>query len=187
SFSNYSSLTDIPSHVLQRLVIEEPITNKIFIENVDFQCNEEKIHELFSSVGCIRDVTLKQTKEGQRDGMAVIEYKHSLEAVRAILKFNQQQLYDRIMTVKIVLKDGEKDNGKLMKLPSCLKSIATGLNIAENPLGTANINQLESPIIQVNPINPNSMQKITSNISVSINHNDLIALQTLSQLSGTVK
>ncbi|CAF3394264.1 unnamed protein product, partial [Rotaria sp. Silwood2] len=200
SFSNYSSLTDIPSHVLQRLVIEEPITNKIFIENLDFQCNEEKIHELFSSVGCIRDVTLKQTKEGQNDGIAVIEYKHSLEAVRAILKFNQQQLYDRIMTVKIVLNDEEKDDGKLIKLPSCLKSIGTDLSIAVNPLGTTSkrktmikievrillildVTQLESSIPQINPINSNSMHNITSNKSISINHNDLIALQTLSQLS----
>jgi hypothetical protein len=57
------------------------------------------------------------------------------------------------MTVKIVLKDEEKDDGKLMKLPSkeskekilysnfsnilgCFKLIGTGLSIAENPLGT---------------------------------------------------
>lgn len=49
--------------------------------------------------------------------MAIIEYEHPLEAVQAVSMFNEQQLYDRIMAVKIDLKDEGKDD-KLMKLPS---------------------------------------------------------------------
>jgi hypothetical protein len=50
--------------------------------------------------------------------MAVIEYEHPLEAVQAVSMFNEQQLYDRIMAVKIDLKDDGKDDGRSMKLPS---------------------------------------------------------------------
>jgi hypothetical protein len=87
--------------------------------------------------------------------MAVVEYEHPLEAVQAVSMFNEQQLYDRIMAVKIDLKDEGKDDGRSMKLPSkkqkiilfeiCffkktilggLKSIGVGLGIAGNPLRT---------------------------------------------------
>lgn len=50
--------------------------------------------------------------------MAVVEYEHPSEAVQAVSMFNEQQLYDRIMAVKIDLKDEGKDDGRSMKLPS---------------------------------------------------------------------
>jgi hypothetical protein len=50
--------------------------------------------------------------------MAVIEYEHPIEATQAVSMFNEQQLYDRIMAVKIDLKDEGKDDGRSMKLPS---------------------------------------------------------------------
>jgi hypothetical protein len=84
--------------------------------------------------------------------MAIVEYEHPLEAVQAVSMFNEQQLYDRIMAVKIDLKDEGKDDGRPMKLPSKkqnflifkilknilggLKSIGVGLGIAGNPLRT---------------------------------------------------
>jgi hypothetical protein len=55
--------------------------------------------------------------------MAIVEYEHPLEAVQAVSMFNEQQLYDRIMAVKIDLKDEGNDDGRLMKLPSKYKKI----------------------------------------------------------------
>lgn len=137
--------------------------------------------------GRVRDVSLKRNKEGQSRGMAVIEYEHPLEAVQAVSMFNEQQLYDRIMAVKIDLKDEGKDDGRSMKLPSRkyfylfskywrilllllggLKSIGVGLGIAGNPLRAGNGNQLETPIPQINPINPNPIQNIQPNVSGKI-------------------
>lgn len=66
----------------------------------------------------MREVTLKRNKEGQSRGMAVVEYEYPLEAVQAVSMFNGQQLYDRIMAVKIDLKDEANDDGRSMKLPS---------------------------------------------------------------------
>ena len=69
--------------------------------------------------GRVRDVILKRTKEGLSRGMAIVEYEHPLEAVQAVSMFNEQQLFDRIMAVKIDLKDdGGQDDGRSMKLPS---------------------------------------------------------------------
>jgi hypothetical protein len=85
--------------------------------------------------------------------MAVVEYEHPSEAIQAVSMFNEQQLYDRIMAVKIDLKDEGKDDGRSMKLPSKnktifflynfkifslggLKSIGAGLGISGNPLRT---------------------------------------------------
>jgi hypothetical protein len=91
--------------------------------------------------------------------MAVIEYEHPLEAIQAVSMFNEQQLYDRIMAVKIDLRDEGKDDGRPVKLPSKkskkknffffgilknilggLKSIGAGLGIAGNPLRTSSKN-----------------------------------------------
>jgi RNA recognition motif-containing protein len=85
---------------------------------LDFKCDEKKVRDVFSLAGRVRDVTLKRTKEGQSRGMAVVEYEHPSEAVQAVSMFNEQQLYDRIMAVKIDLKDEGKDDGRQMKLPS---------------------------------------------------------------------
>ncbi|CAF1262566.1 unnamed protein product [Adineta ricciae] len=180
SLSGYSSVAGIPAYVLQRLGIDGPVTNKIFVANLDFKCDEKKVREVFSLAGRVREVTLKRNKEGQSRGMAVVEYEHPLEAVQAVSMFNEQQLYDRIMAVKIDLKDEGKDDGRSMKLPSGLKSIGVGLGLAGNPLRTNNVNQLEPPLPQ---INPNPIQNVTPNVSDYINHNDLTALQALSQLS----
>lgn len=68
--------------------------------------------------GRVRDVNLKRNKEGQSRGMAVVEYEHPLEAVQAVSMLDNQQLYDRIMNVKIDLKDEGKDDGRSVKLPS---------------------------------------------------------------------
>ena len=108
--------------------------------------------------GRVRDVILKRTKEGLSRGMAIVEYEHPFEAVQAVSMFNEQQLFDRIMAVKIDLKDDAgQDDGRSMKLPSKhiaihfphssqrgasnflggLKSIGAGLGIAGNPLRTA--------------------------------------------------
>jgi len=144
---------------------------------------KKKVRDVFSLAGRVRDVTLKRTKEGQSRGMAVVEYEHPLEAVQAVSMFNEQQLYDRIMAVKIDLKDEGKDDGRPMKLPSGLKSIGVGLGIAGNPLRTNNVNQLESSIPQMNPVNSNPIQNIQPNVSDYMNHSDLTALQALSQLS----
>ena len=85
---------------------------------LDFKCDEKKIRDVFSLAGRIRDVHLKRTKEGQSRGMAVIEFEHPLEAVQAVSMLDNQQLYDRIMNVKIDLKDEGKDDGRSVKLPS---------------------------------------------------------------------
>lgn len=76
------------------------------------------MQEVFSMAGRVRDVSLKRNKEGQSRGMAVVEFEHPSEAVQAVSMFNEQQLYDRIMAVKIDLKDDGKDDGRSMKLPS---------------------------------------------------------------------
>lgn len=182
SLSGYSSVAGIPQYLLQKLGIDGPITNKIFVANLDFKCDEKKVREVFSLAGRVRDVTLKRTKEGQSRGMAVVEYESPLEAVQAVSMFNEQQLYDRIMAVKIDLRDEGKDDGRAMKLPSGLRSIGAGLGIAGNPLRANNVNQLESSIPS---INANSMQNMTPKVSDYMNHNDLTALQALSQLSPT--
>lgn len=46
-----------------------------------------------------------------------------------------------------------------------LKSIGAGLGIAGNPLRPGNVNQLEAPMPQIAPINPNPIQNIQPNVT----------------------
>ncbi|CAF1122027.1 unnamed protein product [Didymodactylos carnosus] len=183
SLSGYSSLANIPQHVLQRLGIEGPITNKVFVANLDFRCDENKVRDVFALAGRIRNVTLKKTKEGTSRGMAIVEYEHPLEAIQAVSMFNEQQLFDRNMAVKIDSKD-EKDDSRPMKLPSGLKGIGAGLGIGGHPLrnvnNLSNSGPLESSLPQ---LNQNPLQTLSPSVPDYMNHNDLSALNALSQLS----
>ncbi|CAF1083049.1 unnamed protein product [Didymodactylos carnosus] len=183
SLSGCSSLANIPQHVLQRLGIEGPITNKVFVANLDFRCDENKVREIFALAGRIRNITLKKTKEGASRGMAIVEYEHPLEAIQAVSMFNEQQLLDRNMAVKIDSRDMQ-DDSKPMKLPSGLKTIGAGLGIGGNLLRDVNSLSNSGPIEPSLPqLNQNLLQTLSPSVSDYINHNDLSALNMLSQLS----
>ncbi len=58
---------------------------------------------MFALAGKVVLVDLQLDKDGKSKGLAVVEYSHPIEAVQAVSMLNNQRLYDRSITVKMVV------------------------------------------------------------------------------------
>ena len=121
-----------------QLKVEGPVTNRLFVINLDFKVDERKLKEVFSLAGPVTGVSLFRDKEGRSRGLAVVEYENPLEALNAVSMFNNQTLLDRKMTVRFDTKPPSEDEveaKRTSKLPSGLKSIGGGLGSILGSLG----------------------------------------------------
>ncbi|GFN84117.1 myelin expression factor 2 [Plakobranchus ocellatus] len=109
--------------VLQNLGIEPPITNTVFVANLEYKVTWWKLKDVFKLAGNVIKAEIKEDKNGKSRGMGVVVFEHPMEAVQAVSMFNGQVLYERNMIVRID-KGPEPDKPKL---PSGLKSIGMGL------------------------------------------------------------
>lgn len=101
-----------------------------FDPQLDYKVDEKKLREVFKLAGKILDIDLTRDKEGNSRGFTVIEYDHPVESVQAISMFNNQMLYDRVMTVRMDRVDAEGP----VRLPDGLRGIGMGLGINGEPL-----------------------------------------------------
>ncbi|CAK1542137.1 unnamed protein product [Leptosia nina] len=115
---------------LESINVQPPLMKKVFVANLDYKADRQKIKEVFKMAGKVRNIDLAVDKDGNSRGFAVIEYDHPVEAVQAISMFDKQMLYDRRMTVRM---DRGTDKTEL-RLPEGLKSIGLGLGPNGEPL-----------------------------------------------------
>lgn len=127
-----------------QLKVEGPVTSRLFVASIDFRVDELKLQEVFGMAGHITQLSLFRDRDGKSRGMAVVEYETPYEALNAVSMFNRQQLMDRQMTVRfdakppdsldlLLLQQQQQESKPTPKLPSGLKSIGTGLSIANMP------------------------------------------------------
>merc|ERR1719278_2203782 len=84
---------------LASLNITGPLHTRIFVANMDYTVDERKLKEVFRLAGRVVGVELQRDKEGKSRGFAVVVYDHPVEAVQAISMLNNQQLFDRKLSV----------------------------------------------------------------------------------------
>lgn len=128
----------INPQILHQLGIEGPITNTVFVANLDYKVTWWKLKDVFKLAGNVVKAEIKEDKNGKSRGMGIVVFEHPMEAVQAVSMFNGQVLFDRNMIVRI-------DKGpepEKPKLPSGLKSIGMGLGSGGAPL--TNFNQLNN-------------------------------------------
>ena len=137
SMSQSQSGSEIPgvsNQILQQLGIEGPVTNQIFVANLDYKVSDRKVKDIFKMAGNIISVELKEDSEGKSRGFGTVKFEHPIEAVQAISMFNGQILYDRAMSVRMD-KMGDRGTQSIPdRLPSGLKSIGMGLGAGGLPL-----------------------------------------------------
>lgn len=90
--------------------------------------DKKKLKEVFRLAGRVLRVDLSIDKDGRSRGFAIVEYDHPVESVQAISMFHNQQLFDRVMTVRM-----DRAN-ETLKLPEGLKGVGMGLGINGEPL-----------------------------------------------------
>lgn len=109
-----------------------------FTFQLSYNVDEKKLREVFRLAGRVVAVELNRDKDGKSRGHCVIEYDHPVEAVQAISMFNNQNLFDRRMTVRFdKWQDGPspEEMGQLpSRLPEGLGGVGLGLGAGGNPL-----------------------------------------------------
>ena len=117
--------------------VEGPPQKNLFVANLAYSVDERKLREVFRLAGRVVMVELNRDKEGKSRGHAVLEFDHPVEAVQAISMFNDQQLFDRKMTVRFDKTPGPTPE-ELAQLPSRLPEglggVGMGLGSGGNPL-----------------------------------------------------
>lgn len=98
------------------------------ILQLDYNVDKKKLKEVFRLAGKVQRVDLSVDKDGRSRGFAIVEYDHPVESVQAISMLNNQQLFDRVITVRM-----DRANESL-KLPEGLKQIGMGLGQNGEPL-----------------------------------------------------
>lgn len=123
---------------LDSLGISLPLNNRIFVANLEYKVDQNKLEEIFKLAGKVAKVKLSHDSQGQSRGYGTVEYEHPVEAVQAISMFHNQKLYGRTMSVRMDKYECEDDLEALpSKLPSGLESIGKGLGVGGQPLNIA--------------------------------------------------
>jgi RNA recognition motif-containing protein len=133
------------NQIAAQLKIDGPVTNRLYVSNLDFRVEEQKLKEVYSLAGNVTHVSIFRDRDNRPRGMAIVEYETSVEALNAISMLNKHMLNDRQMQVRFDnikhldesssnkpgILSSNNMNGNMSnqsKLPSGLKSIGAGIN-----------------------------------------------------------
>lgn len=138
---------------LDSLGIVGPLSNRVFVANLDYKVTSKKLQEIFRLAGHVAHVELRTDKDGNSKGHGIIEFDHPIEAVQAISMFNGQKLFSRPMSVRMD-KYNEDLDGLPNKLPSGLQSVGKGLGAGGNPLQINAAAAAAASMSSMGPANP---------------------------------
>merc|ERR1719228_891031 len=119
---------------LDSLGIEGEIHTRIFVSNLDFKVDDNKLREVFSIAGRVMRAEVFKDKENTAKGFGTVVFDHPVEAVQAISMFNGQPLYERMLRVRMDKKREEPVQRNLNRLPDGLGGIGMGLGSGGKPL-----------------------------------------------------
>jgi len=98
-----------------------PVGRTVFVRNLAYTVDEQKCREVFGMAGTIQSVDLVSDREtGKTKGFGTITFAQPIEAVKAIVMFHTQSLFDRKMFLKM---DRNNQNRGKEKLPDGLSGI----------------------------------------------------------------
>jgi len=131
---DYGNTYGLSVRFLESLGINVPLNQRIFVSNLAYDIDDRKLREVFRLAGTVVAVDVSKDKEGKSRGFGIIVYDHPVEAVQAISMFNEQQLFDRRLSVRM---DKAKDNEpprNMNRLPDGLSGVGMGLGDNGAPL-----------------------------------------------------
>ncbi|CAG5111630.1 Oidioi.mRNA.OKI2018_I69.chr2.g5915.t2.cds [Oikopleura dioica] len=102
-----------------------PVGKNIFVRNLDYKVDEDKMKEVFGLAGTVEEVSLTKDQDGKSRGMGVVSFSQPMEAVKAVVMFHTQALFGRAMYCKMDRKNNEAPKPEKKKLPEGL----AGLNV----------------------------------------------------------
>lgn len=85
-----NNLSNLTPNVLEGMGVRGPITDSLYISNLDYGVDWRKIKDIFKIAGRVIHATVKQDDEGRSKGVAVVRFEHPYEALLAWSMFNGQ-------------------------------------------------------------------------------------------------
>lgn len=79
--------------VLENMGVRGPITDSLYISNLDYAVDWRKVKDVFKLAGRVVHATVKQDDEGRSKGVAIVRFEHPYEALLAWAMFNGQVRY----------------------------------------------------------------------------------------------
>jgi len=137
-FGDCKNLYGLSPQFLESLGIDpsEELHCRVFIKNLDYGLDENKLRNVFQVAGRVVYVKLlRDHQDGKSSGLALVEYTHPVEAVQAISMLDGQMLFDRKLLVH--LDRSLRDECYVYspdRLPEGLKSVGMGLGPNGMPL-----------------------------------------------------
>ncbi|XP_037091197.1 myelin expression factor 2-like [Pollicipes pollicipes] len=125
--AKYTNTYGLNVSFLESLGIDGPLVNRVFVANLDYSVDEQKLKEVFSLAGKVVSVSINKDHEGNSKGHGVVEFDHPVEAVQAISMLNNQTYLERRISVRMDRVAERRDRDPKMSLPAGLKSIGQGL------------------------------------------------------------
>lgn len=205
--SNSYNTYGLSPQFLSSLGVTGPLNNRVFVANLDYKVTERKLKDIFVLAGKVVRVKLYCDSDGKSKGFGIVEFEHPVEAVQAISMFNNQVLYERILSVRLDKfdeEDGLGGDAMLPKLPKGLESIGKGLGIGGQPLNLSksmmtnppppmsSLGTVQPPPVAQVPIPTDNVAPQTASAALSAltnlagNLQNLPSLaQSLAQLSNT--
>lgn len=130
--SKFGNTYGLSPQFLESLGINCPLINKVFVANLDYKVDEKKLREVFRLAGKVENVEIAMDKDGKSRGFGTVEFDHPVEAVQSISMLNNQNLFERRITVRMDRVADRLDGP--VRLPEGLKSIGMGLGANGAPL-----------------------------------------------------
>ncbi len=89
-------------------------TKKLFVRNLDWNLNEEQVHQYFSQFGEVASVKLPLDKFGRKRGFGFVEYVTEEDAQKAIAESNEKTIApsERLISVSMAEERERKPFGE---------------------------------------------------------------------------
>lgn len=174
---NYGNTFGLSVQFLESLGVNGPLVNRVFVANLDYSVDEEKLQEVFKIAGKVQNVELSKDPETNKSrGFGVVEFDHPVEAVQAISMLHGQWYYERKMSVRMDrVFDGKKsEKQSAPKLPPGLKGIGFGLG--NNGIALTDVSSL----------NTNSLSMQSSNMGMGMQANSMSMGANMNTASNTM-
>merc|ERR1712037_229126 len=154
--TEYPGLSDLSPSVMDAIGVG-PVGKNIFVRNLDYKVDEDKIKEVFGLAGTVEEVSLTKDQDGKSRGMGVVSFSQPMEAVKAVVMFHTQALYGRAMYCKMDRKNNEQVKPEKKKLPDGLGGLNINPDILNLPadLTASAVSHAPAPVAPVyNPPPP---------------------------------
>ncbi|KAH9579443.1 Myelin expression factor 2 [Schistosoma haematobium] len=78
------------TQILGQVGMDGPITDSVYVSNLDYSVTWQKLKDVFKSAGKILSSVIKTDSEGNSRGVGILKFSNAYEAVQAVNMFNNQ-------------------------------------------------------------------------------------------------